>query len=131
PAVLRVAHGFSQEPRQTMPTGMLHVDPEDAHVELDGQPLPGPAPFALPPPDDHEHVLTVLRPGYAPEHITVEPREPWPEMIVMKPDPGDRGPAKPLEAGFVRVVAPSVPWAEVTIDGRPVGHTPTRSLEVH
>lgn len=33
-------------------------------------------------------------------------------------------------SGFLQVVAPSVAWAEVKIDGRALGHTPTRALKL-
>lgn len=38
------------------------------------------------------------------------------------------GPSR--EAGFLKVSAPSVPWAEVYVDGKKQGHTPTPALSL-
>ena len=39
-------------------------------------------------------------------------------------------PAKPKEPGQLRVLAPTVAWAEVRVDGKKVGNTPTRRISL-
>jgi hypothetical protein len=46
-----------------------------------------------------------------------------PAEIVLEKSP-------PRQPGYLRVSAPSVPWAEVRIDGRKIGDTPTRKVKL-
>lgn len=99
------------------------VEPADAKVVLGGEPVEGPSPYALSLDPDEVVSLKISKPGYVTKRLSVNPAQPLPTNYVLE------RPA-PKEPGFLRVSAPAVPWAEVRVDGRKVGTTPTSKLNV-
>ena len=101
----------------------FEVSPPDAAVRLDGKPLDGPSPYSV----ELEPGVTVevelSRRGFVTKRLKVNPDQPLPSRYALEK------PA-PREPGFLQVSAPAVSWAEVRIDGRKVGTTPTRKLSV-
>jgi hypothetical protein len=101
----------------------LTVDPPDAELLVDGVPVEGASPHALELAPDRAVVIELRRAGYAPHRLELDPSATPPANIVLTKH-------KPREPGFLKVTAPGVPWAEVRIDGKKVGTTPTRKLQV-
>lgn len=131
PAVERVSHAWDDPAASTPKRGRLvEVEPADARLELDGHLMPGPGPYRLPESDGAAHVVKLMRPGYVDQEVELPPSATWPERITLDLDPEAHTRPKSREMGTLRVVAPTVPWAEVTVDGRSMGHTPTRNLEL-
>lgn len=92
----------------------LEVDPADARVLLDGQALTGP-PYVIALADERPIELRVEHPDYRPQVRTIEPQAIGESLRVE---------LEPLELGSLTVLAPSVPWAEVWLDGEKLGTTP-------
>jgi len=128
PAVLRVA---ARPATEASPASHLQhafvVEPADATVRLDGRVVIGASPYTLSTSPGHTRVLTVTKAGYLTQRFVLKPTSPWPTQVSLLPDDA-KGKTKPKDLGYLRVLAPAVPWAEVVVDGRTAGHTPTRSL---
>lgn len=129
PAALRVAERSlpDDEHNGALRRHLVHVEPPDAVLELDGEPVAGENPYELRVRADELHRLTVHRDGYAPQAFELGADASWPSHVILEQalDPPSRLRTK---EGYLRVLAPTVAWAEVVIDGRSSGHTPTRNL---
>ncbi|MCA9686411.1 MAG: hypothetical protein KC457_29860, partial [Myxococcales bacterium] len=98
----------------TAPALTLTVEPDDAalRVEVDGQPLSGP-PYRL---AAGTHQLELRHPDFRPLSRTLTIDADSPEAMTLR--------LEPLEDGTLTVLAPAVAWAEVEVDGEPLGTTP-------
>lgn len=105
----------------------LELTPGNATVEVDGERLPGAPPFVLtlPPKDTVEVRITAN--GYASKTLALSAEDASDEPLQVQLEPE---PAKPKEPGDLRVLAPTVAWAEVHVDGKKVGNTPTRRISL-
>lgn len=130
PAVLRVAERSVPDEERDGVTRRhrLYVDPPDAVLELDGQPVPGAGPFELRVRAGEPHRVKLHRDGFTPQELEFAAGASWPSHVTLEPALDPKSRLRSKETGFLRVLAPTVPWAEVVIDGRPAGHTPTRNL---
>jgi serine/threonine protein kinase len=102
------------------PTQALVVVPKDAVVTIDGSSVADLSRIAIP---VTGATVIIRRAGYATRKLEVDATHPLPprvELIANRPG-GD---------GFLQVLAGGVEWAEVTVDGRKAGHTPTRKLSL-
>jgi PEGA domain-containing protein len=93
------------------------VDPPDASVTVDGTIVADLDALAL----RDGATVVVRKPGFVTVTAKVDATHPLPAKIVLRP-------AKKAGQGFLQVFASDVDWAEVTVDGRKVGATPTRKL---
>jgi eukaryotic-like serine/threonine-protein kinase len=100
---------------------LLHVEPPDAEIVIDGQPRSGTSPHAITIDGDDVVSITVRKPGFEPHSIELRSDTPIPDVVRLEK-------LRPKGNGFLRVTAPGVPWAEVVVDGRRRGSTPTRAL---
>jgi eukaryotic-like serine/threonine-protein kinase len=100
---------------------LLHVHPPDAQVLVDGQRVSGTSPFAIHIDDEAVVQITVRKAGFDEKTLELGADAPPPDVVRL-----DK--RRPKGNGFLRVTAPTVAWAEVTIDGRKRGSTPTRAL---
>jgi eukaryotic-like serine/threonine-protein kinase len=100
---------------------LLHVHPPDAQVLVDGQRLSGASPFAIHLDDESVVQITVRKAGFEDKTLELGADAPPPDLVRL-----DKRRLK--GNGFLRVTAPTVAWAEVTVDGRKRGSTPTRAL---
>ena len=96
----------------------LEVEPRDAVVLVDGNKVADPGALELP--ADGAAKVVVRKDGFAPRSFTVDATHRLPARVVLEP----------LGSGFLEVLAPSVAWAAVTVDGKNGGHTPLRKLEL-
>ncbi len=102
----------------------LDVRPAAAAVTVDGTRLPGTAPFELTLPTDGRVRVVISHRGYRTQTLTLSSKDTeLPTSIKLEPE-------TPRDPGQIQVSAPSVPWAEVRVDGKKVGNTPTRKLPV-
>jgi serine/threonine protein kinase len=123
----------SSEPEGTTSESMppaalvLHVEPEGASVRIGTQRFEGSSPFVLPLPTHGVLEALVEHPGHQPQTVELRAGEPGERTLVLRPI---ATPVAPQGRGSLQVLAPSVSWAEVTVDGRRFGVTPTRKLEL-
>lgn len=107
----------------------LQITPTTATVEVDGERLPGKSPYVLSLPPEGALEVRISAAGHAPKTLTLsaedvaDPNEPL--QVALK-----AAPAKLRDPGGLRVLAPTVAWAEVLVDGKKVGSTPTRRISV-
>ncbi|MEM6292747.1 MAG: protein kinase [Myxococcota bacterium] len=112
----------------TQPPPVVHtlaVSPANAYVDVDGERLGGPPPYAITLPAAGSVVVRVSRRGFTPQSFTLDAQGERPDAIDLVAIP-----SKPKEPGSLQVLAPTVAWAEVLVDGKKVGNTPTRKLSV-
>ncbi len=108
----------------------LTVEPADAQIEVDGEPLASGPPYVIALPDEEPLQVRIWAKGHVPKTLTLsrasldDPARPSVVRLVPKPLP------KPRDPGELRVLAPSVDWAEVLVDGKKVGNTPTRRISL-
>jgi hypothetical protein len=102
---------------------VLHVEPEGATVRIGTQRFEGRSPFVLPLPTHGVLEALVEHAGYASQTVELHAGQSGKRTLVLEP-------AAPQGRGSLQVLAPSVSWAEVTVDGRRFGVTPTRKLEL-
>lgn len=96
----------------------LHVSPAHAQVRVDGRVLTGP-PYAIElsrTPGETARELAVTLDGHHEQIVTLDAGAP--------PSSPLRISLVPLELGTLSVVAPTVAWAEVWLDGSKLGTTP-------
>jgi serine/threonine-protein kinase len=105
------------------PALVLHVEPEGASVRIGTQRFEGRSPFVLPLPTHGVLEALVEHPGHEPATIELRAGEAGEHTVVLRP-------SSPQGRGSLQVLAPAVSWAEVTVDGRRFGVTPTRKLEL-
>jgi serine/threonine-protein kinase len=102
----------------------LRVQPKTAAIEVAGEPVDG---DALTLPLEGTVEVRVSAKGYKPKTLTLSAAdasdEPLPVIL-------EAAPTKPREPGGLRVLAPTVAWAEVRVDGKKVGNTPTRRISL-
>ncbi len=99
-------------------TVALVVTPTDATVTVNGTRVEDPSKLALP---RGPATIVVRRAGYSTRTLEFSATRPLPPRV-------DLAPVKPAADGFLKIVAGGVDWAEVTVDGRKAGATPTRKL---
>jgi eukaryotic-like serine/threonine-protein kinase len=105
------------------PALVLHVEPSGATVRIGTQRFAGGSPFTLPLPTHGVLEALVEHPGHTTHKVQLRAGEPGERTVVLRP-------IVPQGRGSLQVLAPSVSWAEVTVDGRRFGVTPTRKLEL-
>jgi hypothetical protein len=105
------------------PALVLHVEPDRATVRIGTQRFEGGSPFTLPLPTHGVLEAVVEHPGHAAQTVELRAGEAGERTLVLRP-------VVPQGRGSLQVFAPSVSWAEVTVDGRRFGVTPTRKLEL-
>ena len=107
----------------------LELTPADATVEVDGERLGGASPFVLTLPAQDTVEVRIEAKGRKPKTLALSARDasdaPLEVALELALEPQ---PTKPKEPGELRVLAPTVAWAEVHVDGRKVGNTPTRRI---
>lgn len=104
------------------PTVVLRVEPADAAVRIGDQRFDGQSPFSLPLPQQGTHEVTIEADGFVTEVVVLRPGESDDRSVSLRRQQQGRG--------QLQVLAPTVPWAEVSVDGRSRGVTPTRKLEL-
>jgi serine/threonine protein kinase len=92
----------------------LQVRPAQAEVRVDGRLLSGP-PYAIEL-GDTSRTLAVTLDGYHEQLVTLDGAAPPSNPLVIT--------LTPLELGSLSVLAPTVAWAEVWLDGAMIGTTP-------
>lgn len=97
----------------------LDVTPRDATVMVDGV-ASDPARLAI---DPGGVTVVVRRTGFVTRTLRVDREHPLPARI-------DLVASKPAADGYLQVFAAGVAWAEVAVDGRKAGATPTRRLSL-
>lgn len=113
-------------PHEPLPPALvLHVDPPDATVRIGTQRFEGGSPFTLPLPTRGMLEAIVEHPEHEPQTIELRAGAPGERSVTLA-----SAPKAPRGRGSLQVLAPSVSWAEVTVDGRRFGVTPTRKLEL-
>ncbi|KIG18179.1 serine/threonine protein kinase [Enhygromyxa salina] len=104
------------DPPPPSPTTLaLRITPANARVWVDRQALAGP-PFLVQLSGDAIRELVVEHDGHHPKTLALDPRALPPDPIVIT--------LAPLALAQLSVVAPSVSWAEVWLDGAKIGTTP-------
>ncbi|HET6582450.1 MAG TPA: protein kinase [Nannocystaceae bacterium] len=93
------------------------LEPRDAAVLVDGQKVDA---AAIELPGDRAAKVVVKKEGYAARTFVVDAAHPLPDRVELAP----------LGTGSLKVLAASVAYAEVTVDGKKLGHTPTKKLEL-
>lgn len=114
-----------EAPEPPTPTRQpLAVEPETARVEVDGTTLEGDT--VTVPPEGTVEVRVSAR-GFKPKTLSLSAAttSETPLKVALEPVP-----TKPREPGGLRVLAPTVAWAEVRVDGKKVGNTPTRRISL-
>jgi hypothetical protein len=101
----------------------IKVDPPDAELRVNGRRQPGKAPFKVTVPPGESRSLQVRKPGYETRKLDLTHGDPAPPKLALAK-------LKPKESGFLKVLAPGVNWAEVRLDGRKIGTTPTSKVTV-
>ncbi|MCA9708093.1 MAG: serine/threonine protein kinase [Myxococcales bacterium] len=109
-------------PTTPPPAMILHVDPETATVRIGSQHFEGHSPFTLPLPTHGSLMATVEHPGYQSQEFELRAGEPGEHTLALRPLAKGRG--------YLQVLAPTVSWAEVVVDGRRKGVTPLRKLDL-
>lgn len=108
------------EPETPTPTPTrtleLRVSPADAELRLDDRPLDGPPHVIELGPDDPPRELVVSHPRHHSQRVRIDADAPPSNPLTIE--------LAPLETGTLGVVAPSVAWAEVWLDGTKIGTTP-------
>lgn len=107
-------------PTPTVATVALAVSPDDAVVTVDGDKVVDLSKITIP---IAGATVAVRRTGFTTRTIVVDAEHPLPVRI-------DLVAVKPAGDGFLQVFASDVEWAEVTVDGRRAGQTPTRKLSI-
>ncbi|MEM6991729.1 MAG: serine/threonine-protein kinase [Myxococcota bacterium] len=102
----------------------LDLQPADARITVGGVPLTGTAPYRIPVPEQGEASVRVHRPGYEPQTFAVAAGDADARRTIRLQR------ERPKAKGFLQVFSTSVSWAEVTVDGKRRGTTPTRKLEL-
>lgn len=129
PSVEPIPSNPSTPPRVPNVEQHLRVSPEAAVVEVDGERLPGTSPYVLSIPPDGPLEVRVSARGHTPQTLTLSAEDlsdPSKPMNVTL----EAVPVKVRDPGGLRVLAPTVAWAEVLVDGKKVGSTPTRRISV-
>lgn len=98
----------------------LAVTPADAIITVDGAKVADRSKIEIP---VAGATVVVRRTGFVTRTIEVDATHALPERV-------DLVAVKPAADGFLQVLASSVEWAEVTVDGRRVAETPTRKLSL-
>ncbi|MCA9649129.1 MAG: serine/threonine protein kinase [Myxococcales bacterium] len=104
------------------PPVLLRVEPPDAVVTIDDERLAGRSPFSLPVPAEGELAVTIEAEGWLKETLVLHPDDVGERSIELRRATQGRG--------QLQVLAPKVPWAQVSVDGRDRGVTPMRKLEL-
>lgn len=99
----------------------LRVDPPDAVVEVEGRPLAGSSPHRIELPETGDIELTIRKDGFATRTVRLSRHGDLPARLALSRE-------QPKGEGHLKVLAPSVAWAEVRVDGRNLGATPTRKI---
>lgn len=99
----------------------LRVEPADATITIDGRTTANDGEIELP--SDRSATVVIKASGHVARSFVVDATHPLPRAVVLRP-------AKAAGEGFLRVYAASVPWAEVRVDGKKVGTTPTPKLPI-
>ena len=116
PDLRRAPASIPVPPQLAQPTPLvLEISPADASVELEGEPLAGP-PYAFSPTGNQPIELSITHPDFRSRSVVVDPRA--------APVSPLRIELEALESGSLTVLAPSVAWAEVWLDGARFGTTP-------
>ena len=97
------------------PSLTIEIEPASAKLFVDDVLLDGP-PYALPSPLAADTRIRVEHPEYRPQTFTLEPSSALDDAIHIE--------LEPLGEGSISVIAPSVAWAEVWLDGTKLGTTP-------
>jgi serine/threonine-protein kinase len=101
----------------------LVLQPADAVATVDGEAVTD-GMLTVPPEGTVD--LVVRAKGYTPTTVSLSAAQgdgPLPIRLTALP-------SRPKEPGDLQVVAPNVAWAEVLVDGKKVGNTPTRRISV-
>lgn len=106
----------------------LRVKPADAKVSVDGKPVPGGSPFALVLPGGKPAEVRIERDGHLPQTLTVPPGDLEPKSVELAVDPKLDAKKEAKKKGSLTVLAPTVAWAVVKVDGRKRGQTPLYRL---
>ncbi len=104
------------------PTMVLHVAPPNATVRIGTQRFEGGSPFTLPLPTQGQLEAVVELDGHDAQTVVLRAGKPGEHTVTLRPRVTGRG--------HLQVLAPSVSWARVIVDGRHRGDTPTRKLEL-
>lgn len=99
------------------------VSPAHAQARLDGVRIPGRSPFVVRLSSRRASELTLSASGHATKRLQLAPEGDLAHSYQLAA-------SVPREPGFMKVLAPTVPWAEVWVDGRNLGSTPTRKLSL-
>ncbi len=105
----------------------LEVIPATATIKVDGRELAGTSPHLITLPDEGTVELHISARGRTPKTLTLAAADVTDQALHVSLE---TPPIKVREPGGLRVVAPAVAWAEVLVDGKKVGSTPTRRLSV-
>jgi len=107
----------------------LQVTPAAAAVEVDGERLAGNSPHLLSLPSKGSIEVKISARGHATKTITLAAADVQDPSQPLKVEL-EAAPAKVRDPGSLRVLAPTVTWAEVLVDGKKVGNTPTRRISL-
>lgn len=108
-------------------THTFEVRPTKAKLTLDGTKLDDGPPYTIELPADGSVELKVRARGFLPQVLTLSREDTeLPSTIELQAEPA----SEPKEPGLLRVYAPTVAWAEVRVDGKKVGNTPTREISL-
>ena len=117
------------EPEPTTPpktpapaTLVVHVDTPGATIRLGDETLTGPSPFTVPLPATGQQQATVEAPGHIAHPLKLQAGDAGERSITLE--------AKHQGRGYLKVLAPNVSWAQVSVDGRNRGQTPLKRLEL-
>lgn len=117
-------------PSETPPTPVetaqqrIRVEPTKAVVEVDGAAIEG---ETIPLPSEGTVELRVSAKGFQSKTLTLSAADARDEVLAVSLEPE---PTKPRDPGGLRVLAPTVAWAQVRVDGKKVGNTPTRRISL-
>ena len=100
---------------------LLHVHPADAEVLVDDVVLSGSSPHELSVDEGAVVRIVVRAPGFGSKSLSWSEDAALPGAVTLEK-------LRPKGNGFLRVTAPTVSWAEVFVDGKKRGSTPTRAL---
>lgn len=117
--------GVSEPPPAVMAAWLtLDLEPVDARVTVGGVPLQGASPYRVPVPEVGGVSVLVQRTGFEPQTFSLQAGQGDAHKTVRLHK------TQPKAKGFLQVLSTSVSWAEVTVDGKRRGTTPTRKLEL-
>ncbi len=102
----------------------LRIQPAQAVVEVDGEAIEG---DAVPLPLEGTLDVRVSAKGFKTKTLTLSAADASDDALAVTLEPEQ---TKPGEPGGLRVLAPTVAWAEVRVDGKKVGNTPTRRISL-